>query len=458
MHRFAYNPVTLAATRLMIKPQLINVLSNTNNMIDGNWVRVGASLYTSNDFPLYAAGGNVYYLKGDGSWNAHQVYIMFNNQLSSTRTIYVYLRQHTAVWTQFATSTAFTVIANFNLINGTLGTRGGGASSSAITPAPNGWYRCEITFSSFDAKSFIRYIVEGSGSIRGKFNYPTGGICISSPQVVIGSPATSWIGGETTRAADQVTVELGGFRLYTEGIQVGATGEKGDKGAPGEPGVAGAKGDKCDPGEPGAAGAKGDKDDPGEPGAKGDKGGTGVPGTAGAKGDKGDPGEPGAAGGKGGTGDPGEPGAPGAKGDPGEPGAAGAKGDKGDSGEPVVAGAKGDPGEPGLAGAKGGTGDIVRAGRNGVDGTESWATLDRTEWTDLISFSNIDPTMLPPVESNYDIVVQNSVTPSANAVYNLGQSDLSYQNVLTDNVACSTIGFHSEGEFVTFFEEVTFNY
>jgi hypothetical protein len=106
--------------------------------MNGNWVRVGASLNTSNDYPLYAAGGNVYYLKGDGSWNAHQVYRMFNSQLSSSWTLSVYLRQHTVVWAQLATSTAFTVFANFNLSNGTLGTRGGGASSSSITPAPNG--------------------------------------------------------------------------------------------------------------------------------------------------------------------------------------------------------------------------------------------------------------------------------------------------------------------------------
>ncbi len=146
----------------MIEPQRTNVLSNTTNMMDGNWVRTGASLTTSSDYPIYASGGNVYYLKGDGSWNAHQVYMMFNNQLSSTRTLSVYFWQHTAVWAQLATSTAFTVFANFNLSNGTLGARGGGASSSAITPAPNGWYRCERAFSTFDAKSFICYIVDGS--------------------------------------------------------------------------------------------------------------------------------------------------------------------------------------------------------------------------------------------------------------------------------------------------------
>jgi len=50
----------------------------------------------------------------------------------------------------------------------------------------------------------------------------------------------------------------------------------------------------------------------------------------------------------------------------------------------------------------------------------------------LISYSNIGPFMQPPVETNYDIVVQNSVTPSANGVCNLGQKDLRYLNVSTD--------------------------
>ena len=83
------------------------------------------------------------------------------------------------------------MFVNFNLSNGTLGTRGGGASSASITPAPNGSYLCQMTLSTFDAKSFICYIVEGSNSIRGEFNFTTGGIYISSPQVEIGSPATS---------------------------------------------------------------------------------------------------------------------------------------------------------------------------------------------------------------------------------------------------------------------------
>ena len=136
--RFAFNPVTLAAEGLMIEQARTNVFSNTNNMMNGDWIRVGDTLTTLADFLLYAAGGSVYYLKGDGSWNSHQVFRMFNAQFSSTRTISVYLRQHTTVWAQIASSTAFIVFANFNLSNGTLGPRGGGASSSAITPAPDG--------------------------------------------------------------------------------------------------------------------------------------------------------------------------------------------------------------------------------------------------------------------------------------------------------------------------------
>ena len=56
--------------------------------------------------------------------------------------------------------------------------------------------------------------------------------------------------------------------------------------------------------------------------------------------------------------------------------------------------------------------------------------------------------MLPPVETNYDIVVHNSLTPSANLVYNLGQKDLRYSTVWCDNLACSNLFFHDNGVFV----------
>jgi hypothetical protein len=56
--------------------------------------------------------------------------------------------------------------------------------------------------------------------------------------------------------------------------------------------------------------------------------------------------------------------------------------------------------------------------------------------------------MLPIVETNYDIVVANSVTPSARTTYNLRQKDLRYLNVWSENVACPNIDFYSGGNFV----------
>jgi hypothetical protein len=47
--------------------------------------------------------------------------------------------------------------------------------------------------------------------------------------------------------------------------------------------------------------------------------------------------------------------------------------------------------------------------------------------------------MLPPAETNFDVVVQNNVTPSAHVTYNLGQKDLQYLNVWSVNARCSNL-------------------
>ena len=121
-------------------------------------------------------------------------------------------------------------------------------------------------------------------------------------------------------------------------------------------------------------------------------------------------------------------------------------GPQGLPGESIV-GPQGPPGAdsmvPGPARA-----DSTVPGPTGQDGSSSWATLtDKPDWTELISFSNIDPLLLPRVDYNYDIVVGNSVTPSTNTTYNLGQKDMRYLNVWSDLVACSNVPFHSGGNF-----------
>ena len=81
----------------------------------------------------------------------------------------------------------------------------------------------------------------------------------------------------------------------------------------------------------------------------------------------------------------------------------------------------------------------------------TWGTVDSPDWTVLVSFSNIGPYMLPPVETNFDLVIGNSVTPSANTTFNLGQKDLRHLNVWSNNMACSNIDLHSGGNFIGVF-------
>jgi hypothetical protein len=90
--------------------------------------------------------------------------------------------------------------------------------------------------------------------------------------------------------------------------------------------------------------------------------------------------------------------------------------------------------------------------------------INRPEWTGRISFSTIGPYMInmnPPEKNNLDIVVQNSVTPSANLVYNLGQKLFRYRNVWSDNVICNTVAFHFDGvlngTFTRSFKELRYN-
>ena len=92
--RYQFNPVTLTPT--IIEEQRTNMLWQSNNMLDSIWLKSGATLTASSDFPLYAGGGNVYYLKANGANSNHNTSRLFIYQLNSLRTLSVYLRQHTA--------------------------------------------------------------------------------------------------------------------------------------------------------------------------------------------------------------------------------------------------------------------------------------------------------------------------------------------------------------------------
>ena len=263
---------------------------------------------------------------------------------------------------------------------------------------------------------------------------------------------------------DQGQVNLSGFNLDID--YTGAPGA--DSTVPGPPG---AKGNKGDPGAdstvPGPPGAKGDKGDTGSPGAASTV--PGPPGAPGAKGDKGDTGSPGAA-----STVPGPPGAPGAKGD---------KGDKGDTGSPGAAstvpgppGAKGDKGDKGDTGAPGSAANVpswVTSSQDGVlledfggnidasrvtniqsGGAADWNTLaNRPNWTNQFSFENVGANFLVPEAFNEDIIGLNSITPSTDLQWNLGQYTRRWLYGYIDEVRTRGVAFMQNNNFAdsTFF-------
>jgi hypothetical protein len=71
----------------------------------------------------------------------------------------------------------------------------------------------------------------------------------------------------------------------------------------------------------------------------------------------------------------------------------------------------------GLQGLKGNTGATGSQGLQGIQwpaGTglgTTWANIDRHEWTNQLSWSNVGSFISPPETTNFDIITNNSITP-----------------------------------------------
>ncbi|XP_027879070.1 collagen alpha-3(VI) chain isoform X1 [Xiphophorus couchianus] len=152
----------------------------------------------------------------------------------------------------------------------------------------------------------------------------------------------------------------------------GSRGFSGEKGELGELGLDGINGEE---GKSGVAGPPGDRGNPGRRGAKGAKGQAGDIGQMGIRGDPGtrgrDDNSPGPKGERGDIGPPGVPGEDGLKGTPGDRGRRGLDGRRGQPGQPGNRGLPGDrgqAGQPGIAGSRGAAGPVGTRGPKGEDG------------------------------------------------------------------------------------------
>ena len=97
-------------------------------------------------------------------------------------------------------------------------------------------------------------------------------------------------------------------------------------------------------------------------------------------------------------------------------------------------------GPAGPVGAKGDTGDTGPAGPAGPAGTTSWSGItDLPAWTAKLSYLDIGAHMWPPETSNFDVIVQDSITPITDVTYNLGQHGRRYRNLFAEAIQTSAL-------------------
>jgi hypothetical protein len=112
------------------------------------------------------------------------------------------------------------VHGNFDLSNETITAQGTANISATITPGPNGFYRCSLTFASNLGNLFVLWFITSPTAIRQQINSTTLSVIVGAPQLELGPSPTSYIprGVEAvTRAADVIlrdNINLSVFRLY----------------------------------------------------------------------------------------------------------------------------------------------------------------------------------------------------------------------------------------------------
>ncbi len=68
-------------------------------------------------------------------------------------------------------------------------------------------------------------------------------------------------------------------------------------------------------------------------------------------------------------------------------------------------------------------GDVTAISNTLATGIDYNNLINRPEWTEQITQSNIGPYMNPPEVTNFDIIVRNSVAPGAIFSYNLARAE-----------------------------------
>jgi hypothetical protein len=201
--RFDYDPATRAPRGILIEEQRTNLLVRSEEFDNASWNKLGATI-TANVAPSPDGTLGADALVEDTSTGAHVVFQPISFVSGTTYTATVFAKAGTRTRLNIVCVTGAIFNGDFDLTNGTIiGTYSG---TSSITPAGDGWYRCQMTATAgATASGNVQFRLISSGTTTSYTGDGTSRLFLWGAQTEAGAFATSYIptvASQVTRSAD----------------------------------------------------------------------------------------------------------------------------------------------------------------------------------------------------------------------------------------------------------------
>lgn len=202
--RFDHNPTTGESLGLLIEEQRTNLITYSDDFSNAAWSKFASSITSnSNIAPDGTLTADIF--KADGTSAIHRI-----NQTATAgaKVFSIYVKASSNSFIQILWDVDAAPYANFDLINGVVGTFGT-ATTASIQSVGNGWYRCIAYTSSSTATNPNFALVSSSSATRGESNSLSTSVFIWGAQLEAGSFATSYIptvASQVTRSADSASM------------------------------------------------------------------------------------------------------------------------------------------------------------------------------------------------------------------------------------------------------------